>query len=894
MGRPLSEHSAVATFLFTDIQGSTRLWEQEPERMRAALARHDTIARDAVESHHGRVVKMTGDGMHAVFDDPLDAVRATIQMQCALAEPQATNGLQLLVRCGMHTGISERRDNDYFGTAVNRAARIMAAAHGGQVLLSGAVATLIGEHPTGIELRDLGRVRLRDLTSPEHVYQLLHPKLRADFPPLRSLEATPNNLPQQLTSFVGRERELAQARDLLSRTRLLTLLGVGGLGKSRLSLQIAAEVLEAFPDGVWLVELASIADERLVPLSVASALGVKEDAGRPVQETLAKHVADRHLLIILDNCEHLIGACAHLAKALLQAGAQVRILATSREALRIAGETTLQLPTLSLPDADATPALSELQKIDAIRLFVDRAAAADPAFHLDEDNAAAVTEICRRLDGIPLAIELAAARARGLPVDRIAARLNDRFKLLTGGDRTALKRQQTLRALIDWSHDLLTPPERALFRRLSVFAGGWTLEAAETVGTGGDVEEGDVLDLLTRLIEKSLVSPDADDSRYRFLETIREYAAEQLRKSGEEEDLRMRHLEWYLALFEAGRPNLIGPEQATWLARLDAERENLFAAHRYCDHAPGGGELGMRLMSAVRRYWFDRGLLGLGYRTTMEALTRPSAQAPTPARAAALNDAGQIAAFMGRYAEAHAHLVASLAVTRALGDRQRIGYLLQPLALACMGIGDLAAAREYLDEALVIARESGDTREIAAVLSSLAQIARMEGDLETAEPLYREVLEIGRHTPDIASFTLLNLAMVAILRDASDRAREMLLEVIAICDGLDLKTTGQSVMEVTSGLAAACGEWEHAARFFGAAERQSAVSGMHRDPTDEAFLMPLIAKARAALNPSTYAGAEAAGRAMDYASAMAAVRAWLGAAATESAPDPGASGLIPG
>jgi tetratricopeptide (TPR) repeat protein len=390
------------------------------------------------------------------------------------------------------------------------------------------------------------------------------------------------------------------------------------------------------------------------------------------------------------------------------------------------------------------------------------------------------------------------------------------------------------------------------------------------------------------------VAPDADEARFRFLETIREYAHEQLRDSGEEEDVRMRHLNWYLALVEAERPNLVGPQQGAWLARLDAERENLFAAHRYCDHAPGGGGLGMRLMSAVRRYWFDRGLLGLGYRTTMEALARPSAQAPTAVRAAALNDVGQIAAYMGRYAEARAHLVESLAVTRALGDRQRIGYLLQPLALACMGIGDLAAAREYLDEALVIARESGDAREIAAVLNSLAQIARMEGDLETAEPLYREVLEIGCDMPDVASFTLLNLAMVAILRDSSDRAREMLLEVIAICDELDLKTTGQSVMEVTSGLAAACGDWEHAARFFGAAERQSAVSGMHRDPTDEAFLSPLIAKARAALDASTYADAETAGRALDYTSAMAAVRVWLSAVATESSPGPRAGRLIPG
>ncbi|MDE2359449.1 MAG: adenylate/guanylate cyclase domain-containing protein, partial [Betaproteobacteria bacterium] len=720
----MSEHSAVATFLFTDIEGSTRLWDEQPERMKSALARHDAITRDAVESHGGRVVKMTGDGVHAVFDDPLDAIQAVLKMQFALTEPQPTNGLQLRVRCGLHAGISERRDNDYFGTAVNRAARIMSTAHGGQVLLSDAVATLVGEHhPSGFELRDLGRVRLRDLASPERVYQLLHPKLRVDFPPLRSLEATPNNLPQQLTSFVGRERELAQARDLLSRGRLLTLLGVGGLGKSRLSLQVAAEVLEAFPDGVWLVELAPIADERLVPLGVASVLGVKEEPGRPVHDALVKHVANRQLLILLDNCEHLIDACAHLAKALLQGGTQVRILATSREPLRIAGETTLQLPTLSLPD-DATPSLAALRDVGAIRLFVDRAVAADPAFQLDDRNAATVTEICRRLDGIPLAIELAAARVRVLSVDRIAARLGDRFKLLTGGDRTALKRQQTLRALIDWSHDLLTAGERALFRRLSVFAGGWTLDAAEAIAAGGDVTQADVLDLLTRLVEKSLVAPDADSARYRFLETIRQYADEQLRDSGEEEDVRMRHLEWYLALFEAGRPNLIGPEQATWLARLDVERENLFAAHRYCDHAPGGGELGMRLMSAVRRYWFDRGLLGLGYRTTMEALQRPTAQDPTPTRVSALNDAGQIAAYMGRYAEAKLHLVESLAAARALGDRDRIAYLLQPLGLACMGIGDLADARGYLDEALVMARESGDRREIAAALNSLAQIAR--------------------------------------------------------------------------------------------------------------------------------------------------------------------------
>ncbi|MGH8801090.1 MAG: adenylate/guanylate cyclase domain-containing protein, partial [Casimicrobiaceae bacterium] len=302
----MSESSVVTTFLFTDIEGSTRLWEEEPAAMRAALARHDAITRAAVETHHGRIVKMTGDGTHAVFEDPQDAVRAALQMQLVLAEPQAASGIALKLRCGIHAGVSERRDNDHFGTAVNRAARIMSAAHGGQVLLSEVVVALAGELPTGTALRDLGRIRLRDLTSPERVFQLLHPRLRADFPPLRSLEATPNNLPQQLTSFVGREADLAQASALLERTRLLTVLGTGGLGKSRLALQIAAETLDAFPDGVWLVELAPIADDHLVPLTVATVLGVKEENGRPVEDTLAKHVRDRRLLIVLDNCEHLV------------------------------------------------------------------------------------------------------------------------------------------------------------------------------------------------------------------------------------------------------------------------------------------------------------------------------------------------------------------------------------------------------------------------------------------------------------------------------------------------------------------------------------------------------------------------------------------------------------
>ncbi|MBS0326952.1 MAG: tetratricopeptide repeat protein [Proteobacteria bacterium] len=883
--------SPVTTFLFTDIEGSTRLWETEPEAMRAALARHDAIARAAVETNRGRVVKMTGDGTHAAFDDPQDAVRAALQMQLALGEPRSTGSVTLKLRCGVHAGPSERRDNDYFGTAVNRAARIMSAAHGGQVLLSEAVVALAGEHPAGTTLRDLGRVRLRDLTSPERVYQVLDARLRADFPPLRSLEATPNNLPQQLTSFVGRDAELARAHDLLSRTRLLTLLGVGGLGKSRLALQVAAETLDRHPDGVWLVELAAISDERLVPLAVASVLGVREAVGEPLETSLARHVADRQLLVILDNCEHLILACAQIAKLLLQAAAGVRVLATSREALRIPGETTLPMPTLSLPEA--TTGAADLPRFDAVRLFLDRAQAANPAFELSDRNARAVAEICRSLDGVPLALELAAARVRVLDVERIAARLDDRFRLLTGGDRTALRRQQTLRALIDWSHDLLTSGERVLFRRLAVFAGGWTLDTAANVGAGidtaadidtaargngfagGGIVTADVPDLLTRLVEKSLAVADAGGERFHYLESIRQYAGEQLQSSGESEATQQRFVSNFVGLAESVQPHVAGAHPGDWLPKLDAERENLLAAHRLCDRLPLGGELGLRLANALRRYWFERGALGLGYQATVEALSRRDANAPTELRAATLNVAGQLAVFAGHYSDARRHLEECVGIARRLGDRQRIAFALQPLGFACTGMGDRAAARTYLTEALDLAREFGDPREVAAALNSVAQVARLDGDLTTAESLYRDVLDLKCDRPDVPAFARLNLAMVAIARGDPGRARDTLGDVFAGYDASPSEPVAQSALEVTAGLAAACGAWQEATRLFGAAEAHSALTGWHRDPTDEAFLQPLIASVRAALPGETYAALEADGRTLGVGAALAEARQWL-------------------
>jgi predicted ATPase/class 3 adenylate cyclase len=870
--------SGVTTFLFTDIEGSSRLWDQDHERMRLALARHDAIVRAAVEGNRGTVVKMSGDGVHGVFDDPLDALGATLQLQQALADPTATHDVALRVRCGLHAGVGERRDNDFFGSAVNRAARIMSAAHGGQVLLSQAAATLIADRlPAGVALRDLGAVRLRDLASPERVFQVVHPRLRQDFPALRSLEATPNNLPQQLNSFVGRERELVETRKLLSGTRLLTLLGAGGLGKTRLTLHLAADLLDGYPDGVWFVELAPLSDARLVPQAVASVLGVTEEAGRPVIEALVKLAKERRMLVILDNCEHLVDACAELARQLLQSGPHLRILTSSREPLHVAGETIYPVPALATPDPSQSTSVEDLAHFEAVRLFADRAAAAHPAFRVTRQNAAAVADICRRLDGIPLALELAAARVRALSVENIAARLNDRFALLVGGDRTALPRQQTLRALIDWSHELLTDRERVLFRRLAVFAGGWTLDAAEALGAAGDDDVGDVLVVLSQLVEKSLVTLEPESGRYRLLETMRQYAQERLAESGDEVAARTGHLGYFLALAETAKPELVGPNQGVWLSRLDLERENILSAHAWCDRADGGAEPGLRLASAVKRYWLNRGLMDLGHRVTVEALARAGAQKRNLARCRGLFDSGQVGYFMGRYVEAQQYLEESLAIAREIEDRAMVAMVLQPLGMACLGRGDSANARRYLEEALALAEEQGDRRQIAAALNALAQFHRLEGRLDRAEPLYRKVLELARALGDRESIAigLLNLAMASIGRGAGSRVSEMLIEVLAIAEEIGSKPAGQSALEVSAGLAALREDWERAARFYGVAEEQARKTGLRRDPADEAFVAPLIARARDVLGTAAFSAAEASGRALPYGEAMAQARRWL-------------------
>ena len=553
--------SGTVTFLFTDLESSTRLWQDHPEAMKPALARHDEILRDAIESHDGFVVKTTGDGFHAAFAAAHDAIDAAVAGQLTLAQEQWGETGPLRVRMGIHSGPAESRGGDYYGTAVNRAARLMSVAHGGQVVVSLATNELVRDSP--VQLVDLGEHRLQDLGQPERIFQVAHADLSAEFAPLRSLDSYASNLPLQMTSFVGRGRELVEITKAFDDTRVVTLTGVGGVGKTRLAVQVGAELLPRFGDGVWLCELGPVADRGLVPEVVAAALGVQQRPGMSLAESILAACRNRELVLVLDNCEHLLDAAATLVEAMVRACPGVCVLATSREGLGVSGERILVVRSLGLPATDGLPGDS-VEEADAVRLFCDRAVSARDGFVLGADNVDAVAQICDRLDGIPLAIELAAARVRMMTPGEIADRLDERFRLLTGGARTAVERHQTLRQAVDWSYDLLAPREQELLNRLGVFAGGFTLDAAESVAAGGGIETFDVLDGLGQLVDKSLVVADATPvgTRYRLLETIRQYALERLDDTGETDTTRRRHATWCAGFVAQASVGIAGPRRA--------------------------------------------------------------------------------------------------------------------------------------------------------------------------------------------------------------------------------------------------------------------------------------------------------------------------------------------
>jgi predicted ATPase/class 3 adenylate cyclase len=705
--------SGTVTLLFSDIAGSTRLWEAEPDAMAAALRRHDTIMREAIEARAGYVFKTVGDAFCAAFDTPQLAVSAAVQAQLSLLEEPWPTSVPVRVRMGLHTGVCEERDNDYFGPTVNRAARLEAIAHGGQTVVSGTTAELAGSTPAGgVRLRDLGQHRLRDLGRPEHVFQVEGAGLPASFPPLASLDnpELPNNLPGLLTMFIGRSAELAAVRSLLAESRLVTLTGAGGCGKTRLSLQAAAELLDTVPDGVWLTELAPLTDGADIPAAIAAVLGLPSRD----EASLLAALREQQALLLLDNCEHLIGAAAKLCERITRECRRIRILATSREPLGIGGERVYRVTSLSLPGPDERDMPSE-----AVELFADRARSQDPGFIIDSVTEPAVASICRRLDGIPLAIELAAARLSSMSLSQVSTRLDQRFRLLTGGSRNAMPRQQTLQATVDWSFSLLSEPERATLRRLSVFAGGFELEAAEAVCALPDADAFDVMDLVGSLVDKSLVVADhtaGGSVRYRLLETIRQYCAQELlRADGDDTVLQVRaqHAQYFLELAVTAEPGLLGPEQARWLRRLELEWDNLRAAFGYLTDE-NQNDCVLRLGGALYRFGLSQPHVEiLGWLRTGIERAGPQAPASRPLAQALLSSADLIQVLL------------------VLDARER------------------TAARQYAERALGMARSLGDRALEGHALSVLAGADYYDRDLESMQRLCEEGLEIGQQTGDL-------------------------------------------------------------------------------------------------------------------------------------------------
>ena len=789
MGSPYALGVETLTFLFTDVEGSTALLQRLGDGVYArVLAAHRALIRSALAAHGGRERDTAGDGFFAEFSSPRECVAAVLEMQRALEGGDWPAGQRVRVRMGVHCGEASRTAAGLVGLEVHRAARVAAVAHGGQVLLSESAAVLVRDGlPAGAVLTDLGVHRLKDLGRPERIFQLHAAGLQAAFPPVRSLgnPALRHNLPSQPTNFVGRAAELAELRSLVAGgSRLVTITGPGGIGKSRLALQVAADALDGAGDGVWLAELAPVADPELVARTVAAVLQVREELGRPVLDTLAEAVGDRYLLVLLDNAEHVLGAAAKLADTLIRCCPRAHLLVTSREPLGISGEHVFRVPSLPVPPADlAVP--GRLAAFESVQLFVERAAMYRQGFALD-DNAAAVAAVCARLDGIPLALELAAARLGSLSVAEISSRLDQRFRLLTGGSRTALPRHQTLRALIDWSYDLLNPEEQIVLDRLSVFAGGWTLEAAEAVTPGSDSGDWQVLDHLAALVDKSLVQADDihGSTRYRLLETVRQYAAEHLalRADSELEATRAAHRDYYLALVETADTHLRGPDEAAWLDRLEAEFDNIRAALAFSLADPRGAEPGLRLAAGLRWFSHMRGHGGEVLDALNVLLDRPDALMPARARALAaschlLNQFGDHSAIPSRAEEA-------IKIARGLPDPAVAADALSMLCWFRLVHGDTSALAD-IDEAVGLARATGDPRLLAEVLGRRAVCKVGVGDVDTGLADLEETLALSRATADnyrLAS-TLANLGVNKYAAGELPAARAYLQEACTIADG---------------------------------------------------------------------------------------------------------------
>jgi predicted ATPase/class 3 adenylate cyclase len=856
--------TGTVTFLFTDIEGSTLLLQELGDRYADVLREHGEIVRGALEREGGAELGTEGDSFFAVFASPAAAIRAVVEAQRALASHPWPDGVQVRVRMGLHTGEGTPVGSGYVGLDVHRAARIGDAGHGGQVLLSEASAALIQRSlPDGVELVDLGDHRLKDLPNPERLFQLSIEGLPAQFPPPRSLDARPNNLPAHMSSFIGRDDVIHEVVSALGQTRLLTLTGPGGTGKTRLALEVAYRQLPAFPDGVWFVDLSAVTDPSVVPTEIALAVGASRDPGASVFECLEQHLRDRKLLVVLDNFEQVLDA-AMAVEHLLSHSPGLKVMVTSRSVLSVYGEREYPVPPLRLPEPGSAEMVETLGRSESVSLFVDRARAVRPDFELTPENALAVAEICARLDGLPLAIELAAVRVNVLTPQAMLPRLDERLSLLTTGPRSLPERQRTLRGAIDWSYRLLDEPQRRLFARLAAFSGGGTLEAIEAVG---DTDLGaPVLDVLGSLVDDSLLrrtETPGGELRFQMLETIRDYAVEKLEAEPDAEEVRRRHGKYFLDQATRAEPHLVGVDQKKWLDRFDHDHDNIRSALRWSVEA-GEIEAGQRAAGALWRFWHQRGHLAEGRRKLEHLLSDPSGAARTEARFNALTGAGGLAYWQNDYPATERFYSEALQIARELDDPHAVAEGLYNLSFVDRIRGDVDEGFSKLRKVLEIAKSIDDRPLIADSLYLLGNQELREGRPEEGLPMVEEALDIYRDlgnrfaTADLLSglgsfYRILGDCDAA--KGAQQEALEMFVEV-GNPTGIAMTLEEMAMVETIEG------QHERALRLAGAAEALREQTG-GGPPAELMRSAESFAESRRNLDPEAGKRAWAEGRGMN-------------------------------